>query len=514
MLGVMLGIPFTLSQRSKIQNRVLEAATAAGAPRRRTVEFAERAANARRQRSLQAQAEQMKEAVLAGPAAVAAHPRVGQWEDDDHSHATAAYESRRIDVNSEQLVPVPFELADFDASRPCILAGALRDAGDVGDGDEYDDIPGVVLDPGSSTIKVGYIGDDAVLLSLSSTVGVVDGRWLVGHELPSIIAGDVHFPLVRGLVVDWAKAEHVWRHVFCDQLRIDMSKHCVLVAEAPLTPKAQRERMASCFVLTLGFRKMCFCLSALLSIYASGRCSALSVESGHGVTSVLPVWGGYLLPHACFRTSFGGHDVTQCLASLLESRGIHLPLASVRAAKEQLCTVVAAERDETLTTPNGMQVVLDREVLSSPAAMFHDEHGRKAFGTSFRTIQSIVYSSIIRCDVDLQQDLRCNIVLAGGNTLLHGFAERLSSELQLLFKGRADLPAFSAVVIPPPPGEVRACVPLDHQGHLRFKVVAPPERLHSVFFGGSILGSLRTSWSSFFDREELTSGTDKVHHLR
>jgi len=69
----------------------------------------------------------------------------------------------------------------------------------------------------------------------------------------------------------------------------------------------------------------------------------------------------------------------------------------------------------------------------------------------------------MKCDNDVRRDLFSNVILSGGSTLFEGMAERMWQEIHQL------APANN-----------------------RIKVLAPPERLYSVWLGGSILASLST----------------------
>ncbi len=58
--------------------------------------------------------------------------------------------------------------------------------------------------------------------------------------------------------------------------------------------------------------------------FATGKSTGIVLDSGDGVTHVIPVYDGYSLAHSCERIDFAGRNVTEHLRSLLRKSGVNM----------------------------------------------------------------------------------------------------------------------------------------------------------------------------------------------
>lgn len=286
--------------------------------------------------------------------------------------------------------------------------------------------------------------------------------------------------LIRdGKVDDWELMENFWQSLVSKNFPSDSAERPFLTNFYPNANKFTKEKMTQIFFESFNVPSYFAVSNSLLVLYSSGRVTGLVLDSGHGVTSAVPVIDGSPLYAAQATSSFGGKTITDYL---LKSTSLNDRELS-REVKEKYCRVssdferevtdlLAAPGQNMITLPDGSAFDLKAHPLTATEGLFRPE----VIDSVVPSVQELVYSACMKSEQDLRRDLMSNVVVSGGNTCFPNFNERLQKELLML------VPSY-----------------------LKVKCVSFADKVNSAWFGGAIvssLGSFQPMWVTRSEYEE------------
>ncbi|KAI1322129.1 actin family [Xylariaceae sp. FL0255] len=374
--------------------------------------------------------------------------------------------------------------------------------------------PPIVLDGGTGFLKVGYAGSNFPAHTLPSIVG----RPILRSEektsggpdndivIKDIMCGDeaakartmlqITYPMENGIVKRWDDMQHLWDYTFFEKLEIDPRGRRILLTEPPMNPLKNREQMCEVMFDRYGFDGVYVAIQAVLALYAQGLSSGVVIDSGDGVTHIIPVYESVVLNHLTRRLDVAGRDVTRNLISLLLRRGYAFnrtaDFETVRQIKEKLCYVsYNLELDkrlseettvlvESYTLPDGRVIRVGSERFEAPECLFQPH----LVDCEQLGISELLVDTILQADADVRPALFKAVVLSGGSSMYPGLPSRLKKEVEQLWFTRA----------------LRG----NEEAMRKFsvRVEDPPARNHMVFSGGSVLASIMADKANMWVTKE------------
>nr|UEK51535.1 actin-like protein 5 [Parasacculina yatsui] len=382
-------------------------------------------------------------------------------------------------------------------------------------------LPPCVIDNGTGYTKLGFAGNTEPQFIIPSTIaikesakigdqtawrvaqGVEDLDFYIGDEALEATGYSVKYPVRQGIVNDWDLMERFWEQTIFGYLRAEPEDHYFLLTEPPLNTPENREYTAEIMFESFNVPGLYIAVQAVLALAASWASkhaddrtlTGTVIDSGDGVTHVIPVAEGYVIGSCIKHIPIAGRDITYFIQSLLREREPSIPpeqsLETAKAIKERYCYICPDIHKEfqkydtdmnkwmkvysgvNSVTKQPFNVDVGYERFLGPEIFFHPEFANSDFTTP---ISEIVDQVIQNCPIDVRRPLYRKIVLSGGSTMFRDFDRRLQRDIKRQVDTRLKLSeSLSKGRIKPKPIDVQV---LSH--HMQ---------RYAVWFGGSMLAS-------------------------
>lgn len=302
-----------------------------------------------------------------------------------------------------------------------------------------------------------------------------DIRFHIGNEaVESQSYTSICNPIKHGQVDNWDTMERYWEQCIFKYLRCEPEDHPFILTEPPMNAPENREYTAEIMFESFNVPSLYIGVQAVLALAASflwdarkeqpARSALLNgtvVDSGDGVTHIIPVIEGYVVPSAIQHIPIGGREVTTFLQQILRERE-NIPQEEtfeiakyIKESKSFISQNLRKDWEEfiktttqspTPTSNDGIiwkgkktgqeyKIDLGFERFVAPEIFFDPQ----LISSEYRkSLAELVDESIQKCPIDTRRSLYKNICLSGGSTMFKGFGSRLQNDLQSLLKERMD----------------------------------------------------------------------------
>ncbi|KAJ9112704.1 hypothetical protein QFC22_006206 [Naganishia vaughanmartiniae] len=364
-------------------------------------------------------------------------------------------------------------------------------------------------------------------------------RFYVGEEGVNVWrAGmEVGNMMNDGIIAEAEPLPHLLSHILHDKLGVDPSEHALMVTEPAWNTPRARETLAEIAFEGEGVPAFYIACNAVLSAFSAGKSTALIVDIGQDLVSVVPVCEGYAIRAGTMRQPLGmtflesqieatlrqsNPNITftphhyvkgrtpvaldQPAQVILNQQRIDKSTASWRSYaeqrvvqdwKESVCEVspfpYEPQQSKFYEFPDGYNHYYGNERYQLPEMLFKPESfvnkavpipsklGSTPDSETSHSLSHIVgladlvHNSIFSLDVDQRAALLQNIVVIGGGSFMPGLTDRLNFELAQRIPG-------SKIKIHSPGNSI--------------------ERKYSAWLGGSTLASLGTFHQLWVGQDE------------
>lgn len=320
---------------------------------------------------------------------------------------------------------------------------------------------------------------------------------------------NVSYPIRHGQVESWDLMERYWEQCIFKYMRAEPEDHYFMLTEPPMNAPENREYTAEIFFESFNVPGLYIAVQAVLALAASWTSNKVSdqtltgtvIDSGDGVTHVIPVAEGYVIGSCIKNIPIAGRDITYFVQQLLRERENSIPpeesLEVAKRIKEMysyVCPDIVkefkkydAEPDKYFkkflgkhsVTKKPYEVDVGYERFLGPEIFFNPEIASSDFLTP---LPDVVDSAIQGAPIDVRRGLYKNIVLSGGSTMYKDFARRLQRDIKRHVDNRISRSESLSG------GNLKAKA-------IDVNVLSHKKQRYAVWFGGSLLGSTNEFYS-------------------
>jgi len=384
-------------------------------------------------------------------------------------------------------------------------------------------LPAAVIDNGTGYTKMGFAGNSQPNYIIPTAIclpnatdgksaggpartgakkGIEDLDFYIGEEALGMTSTyQIRYPIRHGQIDNWTHMEQYWEQCIFKYLRCEPEDHHFLLTEPPMNAPENREFTAEIMFETFNVPGLYIAVQAVLALAASWTSKAVTertltgtvIDSGDGVTHVIPVAEGYVIGSCIKHIPLAGRDITTFVLQLLRERNEAIPPADalevakkVKEMYSYVCPDLAkefnkydaepaqwfkkheglnAKTNKSYSVDIGYERFLGSEIFFNPEIFSSDW---------LEPLPKVVDQTVQACPIDTRRGLYKNIVLSGGSTMFKDFARRLERDIKRAVEWRLSKSAEMTGHKPQP---------------IETKVISHHMQRYAVWFGGSMLAS-------------------------
>ncbi|KAL2316049.1 SWI/SNF and RSC complexes subunit arp42 [Schizosaccharomyces pombe] len=195
-----------------------------------------------------------------------------------------------------------------------------------------EEIPSLVIDPGSCWTRFGYAGEESPMTILPSYYGVrsdVTGRnkYVVDElQIHAPIPGmEVKNGKSNGIIQDWESTLYTWERGLKEKLQVNPTEYAMMITEPSWNPQSVRQQIMEAAFEQLHVPAFYLTKQAVCVAFANSKSTALIVDIGSDNASVTPVVDGLIIRKGIFKQSLAGDFLNANIEQLFNTMNIEFP---------------------------------------------------------------------------------------------------------------------------------------------------------------------------------------------
>ena len=410
------------------------------------------------------------------------------------------------------------------------------------------DTQAVVIDNGTGFTKMGYAGNldpDFVIptaiaeidkkSNLSVSIKNDEYNYYIGEEginqAKTSKNHKLYYPMQNGIIESWDLMEKYWHQSIYNYLKCDPQEHNFVLTEPPMNPPENRESIAEIFFETFNVPGLYIGVQAVFALLGCSKThedsgiqmdpdqkkaidtlTGVVVDSGDGVTHIVPICDGFVLGSNIKHIPIAGRKITKFMEQMIRERGEKISTEDLYFATMELKEkhgylakdlIEEFSKYDKKTVEDGkikqsskfkkfegigkismkpFSINVGYELFLGPESFFSPEIIDKNYRAS---LDESIDLTIQQCPIDYRKRLYADVVFSGGSTSFRNLDKRLEKALQTRVDER-----------------LKKYTKDGKQSTIKVKVTNSMAQKHVVWLGGSSFSSDKGFKSMVHTRQE------------